>query len=118
MTDATPADATELPANRRADLAIADTPTYSPSMNATSFDTLRASKRLKDLGFDERQAEGVAEMLRETREADFASLATKADLANLVTKAELAEFKADLFKWLIPLLIGQAALTATLVELL
>ncbi len=49
-------------------------------MSASLFDTLRAAKRLKDLGFTERQAEGVAEMLREAREVDLSQLATKTDL--------------------------------------
>jgi len=44
------------------------------------FDILRAAKRLKDLGFTETQAEGVAEMLREAREVDLSQLATKTDL--------------------------------------
>ena len=87
-------------------------------MSASAFDTLRAAKRLKDLGFTETQAEGVAEVLRDAREVDFSQLATKADLsqlatkveiaqlatkaeiAQLATKAELAEAKYDLIKWM------------------
>jgi len=49
-------------------------------VSASLFDTLRAAKRLKDLGFTETQAEGVAEMLREAREVDLSQLATKTDL--------------------------------------
>ena len=57
---------------------------------------------------------------RHARDADVSQLATKTDLALLKTdlKAELAEIKADIFKWLVPLLVGQAALTAALVKLL
>jgi len=49
-------------------------------VSASLFDTLRAAKRLKNLGFTETQAEGVAEMLREAREVDLSQLATKTDL--------------------------------------
>ena len=59
-------------------------------MSASAFDTLRTAKRLKDLGFTEVQAEGFAEILRDSRELDLSQLATKADLTNLATKAEVA----------------------------
>jgi len=49
-------------------------------VSASGFGTLRAAKRLKDLGFTEVQAEGVAEMLREAQEVDLSQLATKTDL--------------------------------------
>ncbi len=62
--------------------------TYRLAMNATTFDTLRAAKRLKDLGFDERQAEGVAEMLRETPEADAGQFVTKEYLDHRLTALE------------------------------
>jgi hypothetical protein len=54
--------------------------------------------------------------------ADFADFKTAihADMASLRAefKSELGNFKVDLFKWLVPLLLGQVALTATLVKLL
>jgi hypothetical protein len=69
-------------------------------VNATTFDTHRIVKRLVQAGFSDAQAETVTDVVRESRDFDFASLATKADLANLAlaTKAELANFatKADL----------------------
>ncbi len=40
-------------------------------------------------------------------------LVTKSDL-----RAEVADLKADLLKWLVPLLLGQAALIAALVKML
>ncbi len=49
-------------------------------MTTTTFDTLRAAKRLKAMGFSDDQAEGVAELIRENRELDLAQLATKTDL--------------------------------------
>lgn len=39
------------------------------------------------------------------------------DLSHVATKHDLLELKADLFKWLVPLLLGQAALIAALVRL-
>lgn len=38
---------------------------------------------------------------------------TKADL-----RAEIADLKADMLKWLVPLLLGQAALIAAMVKML
>lgn len=82
---------------------------------ATTFDTLRAAKRLKGLGFNEEQAEGVAELVRDSRELDFSDLATKADvaairadLAHFATKAGLAETKAEIIKWVFGVGLAQA----------
>ncbi|MFV3128162.1 hypothetical protein [Niveispirillum sp. KHB5.9] len=76
-------------------------------------DTHRVVKRLKEAGFTDIQAEVVTDVLRDSREAGLESLVTKSFL-----KAEMADFKADLLKWLLPMMIGQVALTATLVKLL
>lgn len=46
----------------------------------TAFDTLAASKALREAGFDQRQAEAVAGAMRQAVTADRAVLATKADL--------------------------------------
>ena len=62
-------------------------------MNAATFDTYAAAKRLRDAGFDERQAEAAVSMVRDAAGADREQLATKADLAEL--KADFAELKAD-----------------------
>lgn len=43
------------------------------------FDTLAASKALREVGFDQRQAAAVAGAMREAVTADRAALATKAD---------------------------------------
>ena len=71
-------------------------------MNAAAFDTYTAAKRLRDAGFDERQAEAAVSMVRDAAGADRDALATKADLAaletrlraELATKADLAELRA------------------------
>ncbi len=78
----------------------------SPNRNmAASLDTLEISKRLRQAGFSEPQAEVVTAVLRETREFDLAQLATKADLtvlradmALLATRADLALLRADMEK--------------------
>ena len=79
-------------------------------MAAVPFDTLKFAERLKAGGFTEQQAKAAAEAFAD---ATSQELVTKADL-----KAEIAELKADLLKWLVPLLLGQAALIATLVKML
>ncbi|MBP7338012.1 hypothetical protein [Niveispirillum sp.] len=76
-------------------------------------DTHRVVKRLKEAGFTDTQAEVVTDIVRDAREMDRDDLVTKNFL-----KAELAEFKADLLKWLLPMMVGQVALTAALVKLL
>lgn len=76
-------------------------------------DTHRVVKRLKEAGFTDTQAEVVTDIVCDAREMDRDDLVTKAFL-----KAELAEFKADLLKWLLPMMVGQVALTAPLVKLL
>ena len=101
-------------------------------MTVAAFDTLRAAKRLKDLGFTETQAEGVADMLREARESESSTIADRfeglalqigetnhrLDLVRGDLLRAIADAKADVLKWLIPLLLGQIAVIAALVKLL
>ena len=65
-------------------------------MTAAAFDTYAAAKRLRDAGFDERQAEAAVSMVRDAAGADREQLATKADVEALrtATKADLAELRA------------------------
>jgi hypothetical protein len=77
---------------------------------AFAFDTLVQAKRLREAGFDEKQAEALTTVLRDAvkpfdtlelaTKADLAALsvATKADLAALsvATKADITALKADL----------------------
>jgi hypothetical protein len=67
-----------------------------------AFDTLGATKRLRDAGLEERAAEAIVELVQSTAQfpdisglATKADTATKADIANMATKAETAT-KADL----------------------
>ena len=50
-------------------------------MNATTFDSLSAARRLRAAGLREEQAEAIAEVLREASAANRGELATKADFA-------------------------------------
>ena len=58
-------------------------------------DTLRMAQALKEAGFDDRQAETIVTVIRQTFGEN---VATKSDVADLRadTKTEIAEFRADL----------------------
>jgi len=57
-----------------------------------AFDTLNASRRLRDAGLEERAAEAIVELVQSAaRFPDISDLAAKADLANMATKADLAD---------------------------
>ena len=56
---------------------------YSRGMNGTTFDTLAAAKTLREAGFENRQAEAVAGVMRHAVGADHDTITTKADLASL-----------------------------------
>lgn len=65
-------------------------------MSAIAFDTLSATKRLREAGMDERVAEAVVELVQQTAHMpDITHLATKDDLRDLATKAELQATNAD-----------------------
>lgn len=72
-----------------------------------AFDTLAQAKRLRDAGFNERQAEALAFSMRD--------VAQPVDTTHLATKADLAELKADLFKWIIGLVSGAVTLNVVIV---
>ena len=65
-------------------------------MNGTTFDALAAAKALREAGFEDRQAEGVAGVVRSGRDG----LATKADIAMLRAELDtgLAAVRADLYR--------------------
>ena len=52
-------------------------------MTISALDTLGISRRLKEVGFTDAQAEAVTEIIRDARSADLASLASKAEIAKL-----------------------------------
>src|SRR5687768_4865901 len=74
---------------------------------AVALDTLEVSKRLKNAGFDDAQAEALIGVLRESREADLSRLATKDEL--FATKNEL---KAEIARLEAAMNAGFAALRA------
>ena len=80
---------------------------------APEFDTLAHARRLKDAGFDERQAEAAVAMVRH---AVTEGVATKADIKVAVAelKTDIAANKADIsvVKWVLGFL---AALNVTIV---
>jgi hypothetical protein len=86
-------------------------------MAAISFDTLKFSKRLKDAGVPDKQAEAEAEALAEVFEVNLSDLATKQDLREVELKLEarLAETKADLIRWVVSAGIVQTAVIGALV---
>jgi hypothetical protein len=82
-------------------------------MTSVTFDRFAYIDKLKSGGVSDEQARVQADAL------DIALLdtvATKADISEV--KIVIAEMKYDMIKWLVPLLLGQAALVAALVKLL
>ena len=65
-------------------------------MTATTFNALAAARDLEAAGFERRQAEALAEGMRQAVSADRDELATKADLADFATKADLAGVRDEL----------------------
>lgn len=91
-----------------------------------AFDTLAQAKRLREAGFDEKQAEALTAALRDAAKPfDASTLATKGDLATgladlkAATKGDLAAglagLKADLLQWIIGLVAGAVLLNAIIV---
>ena len=57
-----------------------------------AFDTLSASKRLRDAGVEERAADAIVELVQSaTHFPDISGLATKVDIADMATKADIAD---------------------------
>jgi hypothetical protein len=52
-------------------------------MTAITFDTLSSSRRLRDKGLSQEQAEAIAQELQVARDIDMEHLATKTDLREL-----------------------------------
>ena len=75
-------------------------------MATLTFDTYEFIERLKQSGMDANQAKAIVDGLK------------KINLEHVATKQDIAELKADLLKWLIPILLGQVAVFAALVNFL
>jgi hypothetical protein len=52
-------------------------------MGVLAFDTLSVTKLLKTRGFNESQAEAIAEVIQSSRETELEHMATKSDLKDL-----------------------------------
>lgn len=64
-------------------------PSSSPREGDTTIaalDTLGISRRLKEVGFSDAQADAVTEIIRDARSADLASLVSKAQFERLEVK--------------------------------
>lgn len=61
-------------------------------------DTHRLVNELESYGFTPKQAEGVKYAIQEI------------DLNHVATKSDIDRLRAELFKWLVPLLVGQIVL--------
>ena len=85
--------------------------------SSITFDTLAYVKKLRSAGVPEKQAEIQAETFAEILEE---RVATKQDLKELelALKHDLANIKAEIIKWVAGMLVAQAAIVATLVNLL
>ena len=65
-------------------------------MNATTFDTLAATRDLEAAGFERRQAEALAESMRNAAMADKDILSTKSGLAEL--RVDLSALEARMYR--------------------
>jgi tRNA U34 5-carboxymethylaminomethyl modifying GTPase MnmE/TrmE len=62
---------------------------------SASFDTLQSAKRLREVGFDEPQAEALTGLLRDVQQTEREPFATKIDLDMLDGKIERAVAELD-----------------------
>ncbi|USQ94269.1 hypothetical protein [Caulobacter sp. RL271] len=63
-------------------------------MNTAGFDSLSASKRLREAGLEEHVAEAIVEIVRQTSSMpDIGHLATKDDLRQFATKDDLKQLE-------------------------
>ena len=89
-------------------------------MAAIAFDTLKYSKRLKDAGVSDKQAEAEAEALAEVLEVNLKDLSTKDDLTREVDllRRDMREMELRIVIKLGALMAFSIGIVATLVKLL
>ena len=89
-------------------------------MATITFDTLKYSKRLKDAGVPEQQAEAEAEALSEVLEINLKDIATKEDLAREVDllRRDMKEMEQRLTIKLGGMMMVSVGIVAALVKLL
>ena len=88
-------------------------------MNAVTFDTHQAVRRLEAAGIETHQAEAIVSELHNSSTVNYDLLATKADLERFATKADLERFatKADLERFATKADLEQFATKAELASL-
>ena len=80
-------------------------------MAATSFDTLKFARRLKDSGVDDIQAEAQAVAIQEVfAEALETQLATKGDIQTVMTAINELEARITLVQWMLGIVIAAQVL--------
>ena len=79
-------------------------------MNGATFDALAAAGALRGAGFEDRQAEAIAGVVRHAVSADRAGLATKADLEAAIAGLEARIYRA---MWVLGIAIVGASGAAT-----
>ncbi len=81
-------------------------------MTTITFDTLAYSKKLRDAGVEEKQAEAQAIALADVLKSGVTDLATKVDidLLRAELKRDAAELKAELIRWVVGVGILQTTL--------
>ena len=82
-------------------------------MNATTFDSLSAARRLQEAGLEQGLAEAIAETLCEATAANRDDLATKTDLSALELRLK-AEMSTTANRVIVIILIALGALLAAL----
>ena len=89
------------------------------------FNTHRFIRTLQDAGFEQPQAEAVANAFKEA--SSQAEIVTKSDIdlvrrdmpeSELRLEAKISDIKYDLVKWIAGMLLAQAGLVTALVKLL
>jgi hypothetical protein len=77
-------------------------------MATITFDTLKFVRKLQESGFEQRQAEGIAEAFKEA--SGEAELATKRDIERLEAKIDRIDTRLGgeltLVKWMMGLILG------------
>lgn len=84
---------------------------YDITMATITLDTYNFIERLTSVGIEEKQAKAIAAGLKDL---SLENVATKEDILKL--EARIESIKADIFKWLVPLLVGQIAAFAAVVK--
>ncbi|MBF0175658.1 MAG: hypothetical protein HQL63_02240 [Magnetococcales bacterium] len=92
-------------------------------MSAVTYDTHKLVLRLREAGFEEKQAEAFSEVFKDVQDSQLKELATKGDIAPLVSL--IKDFQSDLRamdarvlgkirlnRWMLALVIGVTVLPA------